>query len=123
MVLFLVTTALVGIATFVRRRAVATRQSVTPAKISVSAAERLNHCRNYRFDHKKDYVLVSFTDYECPACRQLDHVTDSFVAKNQNRLNYSVLNFPLSQHKHARMLALYAIARGRQGISGKRIPP
>jgi len=59
-------------------------------------------------------TMVTFSDFECPFCRKLGPVLDSFATKHPN-LRWVAKNFPLEMHPGARPAANAAIAAGRQG--------
>lgn len=59
-----------------------------------------------------------FSDFECPACKQLHEQTikrvkEEFALKGKLRLVHH--DFPLPQHKHARQAAILAAAADRLG--------
>ena len=60
-------------------------------------------------------TMVTFSDLECPYCRQLAPVLDSFSRRHESDLRWVAKNFPLDMHENARMAAVAAIAAGRQG--------
>lgn len=115
--LFLITATVAGAAAFVSRKPAETGAVAAPQKIAVSGATLLKQCRTFRKKAKSEYTLVVFTDYECPACRQVDGGIESLVQKKGDRLNYAVLNFPLPYHKQAKPLAILAEAKGLRGDS------
>lgn len=59
-----------------------------------------------------------FSDFQCPACKQLHEQTikrvkEEFAQKGRIRLVHH--DFPLPQHKHARPAAIFAAAADRLG--------
>lgn len=59
-------------------------------------------------------TMVTFSDFECPFCRKLGPVLDSFVLRHPD-VRWVAKNFPLDMHPGARPAANAAIAAGRQG--------
>lgn len=60
-------------------------------------------------------TMVTFTDYQCPYCRQVAPVLDSFARLHAKDLRWIAKNFPLEMHADAKKLATAVIAAGRQG--------
>lgn len=62
----------------------------------------------------KPYVLIEFMDYQCPPCRAKRTQVDALVEQYQDKLQFSVRNFPLKMHIHAFDAAVAAVAAGEQ---------
>lgn len=60
-------------------------------------------------------TMVTFSDLECPYCRKIAPVLDSFSRSHEVDLRWISKNLPLDMHENARMAAVAAIAAGRQG--------
>ena len=62
-------------------------------------------------------TMVEWGDFECPACGTLAPVLEQIIAtyKNNPDFNFVFRNFPLPQHKNARLAAEAAEAAGAQG--------
>lgn len=53
-------------------------------------------------------VLVAFSDYECPFCRQFEHSVDSMLESGM-ALAVGIRHYPLPNHRFAEQAALIAI--------------
>lgn len=113
--LFLVTATVAGGAMYMSQKKRDFTGIVVPQKAALSGAMLLKQCRALRKPAMSEYALVVFTDYECPACRQVGSGIEAYVKKKGDRLNYAVLNFPLPMHKQAKPLAVYAEAKALSG--------
>ena len=61
-------------------------------------------------------VITEFADFQCPGCRSLQPVLDSFVTKSGGKLAVLHRHFPLTGiHPFARLAAIAAECAGRQG--------
>jgi protein-disulfide isomerase len=60
------------------------------------------------------FVLVNFSDYECPFCKAAAPITKGLVEEFPEELKLVYRNFPLSQHPYAYEAALAAMAAGEQ---------
>ena len=60
-------------------------------------------------------VLVEFGDYQCPACGAAHPVLKKIMEEYQNKITFVFRNFPLPQHKNAKVAAQTAEAAGAQG--------
>jgi protein-disulfide isomerase len=58
--------------------------------------------------------LVEFSDYQCPACASYYSMVKQVIAVYTGKLNFVYRNFPLTQHRNARLSAQAAIAAGKQ---------
>lgn len=59
--------------------------------------------------------LVTYEDYQCPACRQLGPIFESMVDKFPGKVSFTFRHFPLSFHPFAMPAALVSEAAGAQG--------
>ncbi len=59
--------------------------------------------------------LVEFGDYQCPACASAEPIMKVMIATYKDQLQFVFRNFPLTQHKNAKLAALVAEAAGQQG--------
>ncbi|KKT75009.1 MAG: Protein-disulfide isomerase [Microgenomates group bacterium GW2011_GWA2_44_7] len=61
-------------------------------------------------------TLVEFSDYECPACKQVKPIVNEIISKYSAKgLRFVYRHFPLPQHKYAIKAAATAEAAGKQG--------
>lgn len=59
--------------------------------------------------------LVEFSDFQCPACKEVKPTIDGLVGKYKDNLIYGYKNYPLPQHPFAVKAAIAAEAAGQQG--------
>lgn len=59
-------------------------------------------------------TIVEFSDYQCPACKQMYKVADSVVAAYPNDVRLVYRNFPLDYHQNSTKAAYAAEAAGKQ---------
>lgn len=60
-------------------------------------------------------TIVEFSDFECPSCRAVHPVLESLVNKYPNDVRLVFLNFPLTQHPHAKEAAIAGAWAAEQG--------
>lgn len=60
-------------------------------------------------------TLVEFGDFQCPACSAYNNLVKQILSEKKDTLSFVFRNFPLSQHKNARVSAYAAEAAGMQG--------
>lgn len=60
-------------------------------------------------------TIVEFSDFQCPACKQMSKVMDDIVNNYPNDVRLVYRNFPLSYHQYATKAAQAAEAAGLQG--------
>lgn len=60
-------------------------------------------------------VLVEFVDYQCPACAYVHPAVKQILSDNPGEIRVVVRNWPLAQHKNARIAAQAAEAAAEQG--------
>ncbi|EKD56766.1 MAG: DsbA-like protein thioredoxin protein [uncultured bacterium] len=60
-------------------------------------------------------TIVEFSDFQCPACRQMSKVMNDIVNNYPNDVHLVYRNYPLSYHQYATKAALAAEAAGLQG--------
>ncbi|MEK6607331.1 MAG: thioredoxin domain-containing protein [Myxococcota bacterium] len=60
-------------------------------------------------------VLVAFSDFECPVCREFAPVLERAVKASGGRARLYYKFYPLARHAHAEEAARAAFAAGRQG--------
>ncbi len=69
----------------------------------------------------KKNILVEYSDFQCPACRNFHIIINQMVAsgsadaKIRDKVTFIYRNFPLPQHPNANAAAYAAEAAGRQG--------
>lgn len=59
-------------------------------------------------------TLVEFADYQCPACGTYYPLVKQLMGEFAGKINFVYRNFPLDQHKNARITAYAAEASGNQ---------
>lgn len=82
---------------------------------SITNSQLLPHLSDVKGDTRADYILVSFTDYQCPACKMADVSIQDYLSKNSDKVGYAVVNFPLSYHKKAKDMAIFAAMNSSRG--------
>ncbi len=60
-------------------------------------------------------ILVEFTDFQCPSCRQIYPYVNEIAAQYPNEVLIAYRHFPLPQHPDARQAAIAAQAAGQFG--------
>lgn len=59
--------------------------------------------------------IIVFSDYQCPACRELDPQIKKVEQQHHNDVSLTFRNYPLPQHKNAMVAAYAAEAAASQG--------
>lgn len=62
-------------------------------------------------------TLVEFSDFECPYCKQVEPTLKTLLARYPRALRVVWKDYPLPQHKSARMLANFAAEAAARGTS------
>ncbi len=60
-------------------------------------------------------TIVEYSDFQCPACASYYPLIEKVIAENSDRASLVFRNFPLPQHKNAKIAAQAAGAAGLQG--------
>lgn len=60
-------------------------------------------------------TLVEFSDFQCPACAQVQLDIGKILTEYQGKINFVFRHFPLPQHNNAIVAAVAVEAAGRQG--------
>lgn len=60
-------------------------------------------------------TLVEFSDFQCPACGAYFPIVSQLKNEFKDKMNFVYRNFPLNQHKNAKVAAYAAEASGLQG--------
>ena len=60
-------------------------------------------------------TLVEFSDFECPFCRRAEPTLNALLARYPRDLRLVWKDYPLPQHKRARLLANFAADAGSRG--------
>jgi protein-disulfide isomerase len=113
--LFLLTCCLAGGALYSVKMKQAGAKNLPSELTSITSNQLLPHLSNTKGAAKANYILVSFTDYQCPACKKADISIDKYLAENSGNLAYAVVNYPLPYHKQARDMAVYATMNATPG--------
>jgi protein-disulfide isomerase len=61
--------------------------------------------------------LVEFSDFECPYCKQVEPTLRTLLARYPRSLRLVWKDYPLPQHKSARLLANFAADAGTRGAN------
>jgi protein-disulfide isomerase len=102
--------------TLERQQAPAQRPAQAPADENVSIAFASGGHSIGRAD--APLVMVEYTDYQCPFCRQFHIATFDEIKRNYvdtGRVRYVSRDFPLDFHENARRAAIAARCAGEQG--------
>lgn len=59
-------------------------------------------------------TLVEFGDFQCPACASAHPIVKQILNDHKGKITFVFRNFPLTQHKNARIAAEAAEASGEQ---------
>lgn len=65
-----------------------------------------------------EIVLVNFSDFECPHCREFAHVLHRMLETHGDRVRVYYKQFPLGGHRNAAAAAIAALAAHEQGQFG-----
>ncbi|MCR4264153.1 MAG: DsbA family protein, partial [Candidatus Roizmanbacteria bacterium] len=60
-------------------------------------------------------LLIEYSDFQCPACRQYYPVVKQLVEEKGDQFTFTYRHFPLAQHENADDAARAAEAAGKQG--------
>ena len=61
------------------------------------------------------YVIIQFSDYECPYCAQASPIVTQILKKYPQQIALVQKDYPLPQHQNARLAAVAARCAGKQG--------
>lgn len=75
----------------------------------------INENTNERGNKDAKIILVEFADFECPACGAVHPIVTRIYEKYKDKIRFAFRNFPLPQHKYARVSAQAVLAAGAQG--------
>ena len=64
---------------------------------------------------KASYVIIQFSDYECPYCAQASPIVMQILKKYSQKIALVQKDYPLPQHQNARLAAVAARCAGKQG--------
>jgi protein-disulfide isomerase len=59
-------------------------------------------------------IVVWFSDFQCPFCKQAHRTLQNLLNENSDNLAIIHRHFPLSGHKHARLAAVASVCAARQ---------
>ncbi|OGC69793.1 hypothetical protein A2415_04975 [candidate division WWE3 bacterium RIFOXYC1_FULL_39_7] len=60
-------------------------------------------------------VLVEFSDFQCPACKQIYPVVKDLLSDYPNDIYFGYRHFPLPQHTNSKAAAIASQVAGREG--------
>lgn len=86
-----------------------TEESVLLPAGAITATDRINGTAT------STVTLLEFSDFQCPACGEYFPVIEDLISEYKGQVALVYKNFPLPQHKNARVAAYAAEAAGRQG--------
>ncbi|PIZ75674.1 protein-disulfide isomerase [Candidatus Peregrinibacteria bacterium CG_4_10_14_0_2_um_filter_38_24] len=88
---------------------------VTAPKLTVLTTE-LSSVDHTRGDKESNIILIEYSDFQCPACKQYSEVVKEVVSEFESHMVFAYRYFPLRQiHKNAVPSAQAAEAAGLQG--------
>ncbi len=101
----------------------ATRTRVSAIARGAGAATRVENCdpdrsraHGLRGSPKATVVIVEFSDFQCPFCRQVQPTLKNLLAKYEGRVSLAYRDFPLREiHPQAQSAAEAARCAGEQG--------
>jgi protein-disulfide isomerase len=64
---------------------------------------------------KANVTIVEFADFQCPACASAQPVMKRILEDYEGKIYFQFRNFPLPQHRNAKLSAYVAEAAGNQG--------
>lgn len=81
---------------------------------SAVATDLLIKKDSYQTSPNAKVTIVEFGDFQCPACGQASPILKELLKIYQDKLNLVFRNFPLPQHRNAKMASETALAAGSQ---------
>ncbi len=70
---------------------------------------------NKLYPENKKVTIVEFGDFQCPACAAAHPIIKTILSDYSGKVNLVSRNYPLPQHKNAKVAARAAEASGAQG--------
>lgn len=80
--------------------------------LTVSA---INDNENIKGNKEATTTLIEYSDFQCPACGAYYPIVKKITEDLSGQIKFAYRNFPLPQHKNARLAATVAEAAGKQG--------
>ena len=68
-----------------------------------------------RGDPKAPVMIVEFSDYQCPYCRQVENTLKGLLGKYKGKVSLAYRDFPLTIHPQAQLAAEASRCAGEQG--------
>lgn len=96
--------------------AAATNTTTTPTFSDVAALTDADYIRG---DKNAKLTLISYTDLECPYCKQFHPTLNQLLADYDGQVNIALRNYPLSFHANAPKEAEAALCVGKLGGTDK----
>ena len=93
----------------------------TGTPTSYTDVTKLNANDHIKWSPEKKNILVEYSDFQCPACKNFHSILNSFEAisspdfKITQKVTFVYRHFPLPQHANAMTAAYAAEAAGKQG--------
>jgi protein-disulfide isomerase len=86
----------------------------TPSGSAVPNAQKLVQASSHKTGNGS-VTVVEFGDYQCPACEAAYPTTKQMLTDYAGKITFVFRNYPLSQHKNAKVAAEAAEAAAAQG--------
>lgn len=83
---------------------------LAPPKVQVASDPK-----RMRGNPSAPVMIVEFSDYQCPYCRQAETTVKDLLKKYGDKVSLSYRDFPLNNHPHARLAAEASRCAGEQG--------
>ena len=93
----------------------------TGTPTSYTDVTKLNANDHIKWSPEKKNILVEYSDFQCPACKNFHSILNSFEASSSpdfkitQKVTFVYRHFPLTQHANAMTAAYAAEAAGKQG--------
>jgi protein-disulfide isomerase len=93
----------------------------TGTPTSYTDVTKLNANDHIKWSPEKKNILVEYSDFQCPACKNFHSILNSFEASSSpdfkitQKVTFVYRHFPLPQHANAMTAAYAAEAAGKQG--------
>lgn len=75
----------------------------------------INDNENIKGNKNATTTLIEYSDFQCPACGSYYPIVKKVTEDLGSQVRFAYRNFPLPQHKNAKLAATVAEAAGKQG--------
>ncbi|MBI4137185.1 thioredoxin domain-containing protein [Candidatus Roizmanbacteria bacterium] len=86
----------------------------TPPPGTIPEIQSVNPTDRVKGATESAVLLIEYSDFQCPACRQYYPVVKQLVEEKGDQFTFAYRHFPLTQHENADEAARAAEAAGRQ---------